>query len=103
MKRILRKIIGGGRLLLDEFIILLVEVEVILNSRLFTYVFIEDLEEFVILVYLMCGRRLLSLLDILVVGDFRDFDWVLDRVGRDNMFRRLKYFSNVFDYFWKRW
>ena len=64
VKRCLKKVVGQSTLTYDEFVTLVVEVESVLNSRLLTYLSMDNLEEPVTLSHLICGYRILSLPDL---------------------------------------
>lgn len=81
----------------EELFIVFMEVEGVLNLRFFIYVYGDDIEEFLMLFYLMIGRWLLFRnLNIVVVGGFC-LSSVIEVV------RRVKYFKLFLDYFWNRW
>ena len=82
VKRCLRKTLGNARLIYEELLTELVEIEAILNSRPLTYTSTEDCEEPVTPSHLMHGRRLLSLP---TQDEVEDKDW------------------GPLDHFWRRW
>ena len=62
-KRCLRKIFGNAHLTQEELLTVVVEVEMIVNSRPLSYVSSEDLKEPLTPSHLLCGRQILSLPD----------------------------------------
>ena len=66
-KRCLRKMIGRAQLTLDELLTAFVEIEAVINSRPLSYVSGEDVEESLTPSHLLVGRRILSLLDHIIV------------------------------------
>ena len=67
-KRCLRKVLGQSKLSHDELLTALIETEMVLNPRLLTYVFADDLEEPLTPSHLLVGRHLLSYRDYLTVN-----------------------------------
>lgn len=53
----------------DELYILFVEVEGMLNFRLLIYVFLDDVEELLIFFYLIYGRGILFLFEVMLVRE----------------------------------
>ena len=99
VKRCLKKTIGGATLTYEELLTVVVEVEMILNCRLLSYVSGEDTEEPLTPSHLLCGRRLMSLPDS-NTSDTPDYD--ID-VQPQDLSRRMQHLSNVRNHFWKRW
>ncbi len=66
VKRCLRKAIGRGRLTLDELTAAVTEIEMIVNSRPLSYMYVstEDIKEPITPSHLMTGCRLMSLPDV---------------------------------------
>jgi len=73
-KRCLRKTIGQARIMYDELLTVVMEVEMILNSRPLSYVSTEDLEEPLTPSHILIGRRILSIPDPLCEYS-EDDDW----------------------------
>ena len=63
VKRCLRKTIGQAKLMYDELLTALTEVEMVVNSRPLSYMSTEDAEEPLTPSHLLTGRRVLSLPD----------------------------------------
>lgn len=100
-KRCLRKTIGNAKLTHDELLTSVVEVEMILNSHLLSYVSSEEFEEPLTPSHLLLGFRVLSLPHIASDGDTdADYD---NEVTRDDLTKRMKHLSKTLDMFWKRW
>ena len=96
-KRCLRKILSQAKLSYEELLTAIAEVELVLNSRPWTYVSAEDLEEPLIPFHLMFGRRIMSLPDhLLEDDDDEDFSGQV-------LNNRLMYLNRTLDSFWKRW
>ena len=58
VKRCLKKVIGHARLMFDEILTVIVEVEGMLNSRPLTYLSSDDFDEPLTPAHLLTGRRL---------------------------------------------
>lgn len=99
VKRCLKKTISGARLTNEELLTVIIEVEVILNCRPFSYVSSEDSEEPPTPSHLLCGHRVMSLPDNRSSGaEDSDTD-----VQPQDLERRMRHLSNVMKIFWKRW
>ena len=61
LKRCLRKTIGRAKLSPDELLTIVIEFEMITNSRPLTVITEDDLEEPITPSHLLIGRRILSL------------------------------------------
>ena len=96
-KRYLRKVIGQARFPFDELHTVIVEIEVILNSRPISYLNADDVEELLTPSHLLVGRRILNLPDNLThyeeAGD-KEFE-----VANEVLQRRAKHLSNVLNHF----
>ena len=94
VKRCLRKVLGNARLTFDELFTVLVEVEGTLNSRPITYEYDETSEEVLTPSHLLFGRRVKTMLDMVVE----------DNEKRENKYtRRFRYLSVRLAHFWNRW
>ena len=97
-KRCLRKTIGQARITYDELVTAVTEVEMILKSRLLSYVSTEDLEEPLTPSHLLMGRRVLSLPDSSHVRP-EDDDW--HSVSKESLSNRARHLSMTMQHFWK--
>ena len=98
-KRFLKKMVGRARLTYEELNTVVIEVEAVINSRPLSYVTADDLDQPLIPVHLLTGRRLLSLPDAVGYQDIEeDFN-----ITSNHLTRRLTYPNRVLDEFWKRW
>ena len=93
-KRCLKKSIGRASLTYDELSTLVIEIEAVLNSRLLTYVSMDDLEE---PSHLLLGYRVLSLPDP-PLSDDPDYG-----ESANDLSRRMKHLLKTSEKFWKRW
>ena len=100
MKRCLKKTIGGAKLTYDELMTVTVEVEMILNSRLLSYVSSGDIDEPLTPSHLLHGRKLLSLPDHSITGDLSDPDVELSST---DLRKSEKHLCNEMNHFWRRW
>ena len=78
---------------------MIIEVEMILNCRPLSYVSSEDYEEPLTPSHLLCGHRIMSLLDNRS-SEAEDSD---TDVQPQDLDRRMRHLSNVMNHFWKRW
>ena len=100
-KRCLRIIVGQARLLYDELLTDVTEVEAILNSHPLSYVSSDDLEEPLTPSHLLVGRRLLNLPDNLCYQeDINDDEFEIDPA---KLSKRARHLNNVINHFWNRW
>ena len=99
-KRSLRKALGQAKLSHDELLTALIEIEMALSSRPLTYIHISanDLNEPLICLHLLVGRRLLSYPDHLTISHGEDSDE--DDSQLSTRFRRL---NQLLDGFWRQW
>ena len=98
-KRYLKKIVGRARLSLDELTTLITEIERVINSRPISYVSSDDTEEPLTPAHLLCGRRLLSLPDLICYTDEEEEYGV----SREHVTRRLVHLNKLLSDFWNRW
>jgi hypothetical protein len=84
----------------DELLTIVTEVEAILNSRPISYVSSEDIEEPLTPSHLSCGRRLLSLPNIVNGNDEKDPDW---QPNKSEIVRKGVHLEKLIEHFWKRW
>ena len=99
VKRCLKKAISGARHTYEELLAVIIEVEMILNCRPLSYVSSEDYEEPLTPSHLLCGHRIMSLLDNRS-SEAEDSD---TDVQPQDLDRRMRHLSNVMNHFWKRW
>ena len=100
VKRCLRKVIGRARLTYDELLTIIVETEMIINSRPLSYILSDDLFEAITPSHLINGRRLLSIPDNFCRGNEDDEDF---EVTRTILTRRMKFIDRILTQFWNRW
>ena len=100
-KRCLKKIIGQARLLHDELLTALTEVEMVLNSRPLSYVAADNLEEPLTPSHLLPGRRLMTNPDCLTGGQVDDEETF--EIEPDGLNMRVKHLNHTLDQFWCRW
>ena len=96
-KRCLSKIVGQAKLSYDELLTALTEVEMVLNTRPLTYVFVDDFEEPLTPSHLLIGRRIMSLPDP-VPSDDSD-----EEVTANLLSRPSKHLNFTLNRFWKHW
>lgn len=101
-KRCLRKMIGRAKLSYEELLTVLIEVEMVINSRPISYVTSSDLEEPLTPSHLLTGRRLLSLPDNLCYSQLADPDYDPETTP-EILTRRMKFLNTTLERFWKRW
>jgi len=92
MKRCLRKMIGQARIMYDELLTVVTEVEMILNSRPLSYVSTEYIEEPLTPSHLLIGRRIVSMPDPLCEYS-EDDDW--HRVTKESLSNRACHLNMV--------
>uniref|UniRef100_A0A1X7TV90 DUF5641 domain-containing protein n=1 Tax=Amphimedon queenslandica TaxID=400682 RepID=A0A1X7TV90_AMPQE len=97
LKRCLKKMVGHSKLMYEELLTEVTEVELILNSRPLTYLSPDDLEEHITPSHLMTGRHLLSLPDHLRYSESEYFEIKSSRL---TISRRLQQLSRILDHFW---
>ena len=99
-KRCLRKMIGRSRLSYDELATILIEIEMIINSRPITYVSSSDLEEPLTPSHLLTGHRLLNLPDNLCYNQEEDYE---PNTNPEILTRRMRFLNTTLKQFWRRW
>ena len=99
VKRCLKKTLGNSSLTYDELLTVLVEIEMVLNSRPLSFVSSNDLQEPLTPSHLLTGHRLLSLPPCNYPEDF-DYNSTIQEVS---FTKRMAYFDNLLNHFWKRW
>ncbi|XP_065182497.1 uncharacterized protein LOC135813325 [Sycon ciliatum] len=92
VKRCVKKVLRSAQITADELLTLLADVEAILNSRPLTHVSTEDVREPLTPSHLLCGRRVLSLPDM-----------VADDPDEVPVSRRYAYLQELLRHFWSRW
>ena len=101
-KRCLKRTIGNAKLSYDELSTVVTEVELILNSRLLSYVPTEDLEEPLTPSHLITGRRLLSLPGVISKNP-EDPDYQVTPRSPAELSKRMQHLNRILDHFWTRW
>lgn len=99
VKRSLKKTISGARLTYEELLTVIVEVEMILNCRPWSYISSEDSEELLTPSYLFCSHGIRCLPDKRS-SEAEDSD---TDVQPQDLDERMRYLSNITNHFWKRW
>ena len=94
VKRCLKKTISGARLIYEELLTVIIEVEMILNCRPLSYVSSEDYEEPLTPSHLLCGHRIMSLPDN---GSSEAEDSDTD-VQPQDLDRRMRHLCNVMNH-----
>ena len=100
VKRCLKKVIGRARLTAEELLTLVLEVEMIINSRPLSYVTQEDFDEPITPSHLLIGRRMLSIPDNLCYSEEVDEDF---EITQPILSKRMIHLSRTIDRFWTRW
>ena len=95
-KRCLKKQIGNAWLTFEELMTVLIEVEAVLNSWPFMYIYAEDVEEPLTPSHLLIGRRLLTLPDTKRRGEGLSST-------QETITKRARYQRTLADHFWTRW
>ena len=98
VKRCLRKIIGRAKLSLKKLSTIVIEVEMVVNSRPLTYVSLTDLEVPVTPSHSLIGRRILNLPESLLYEGSDDDDY---NATPQLLSNRMKYLNKIMDHFWK--
>ena len=96
-KRCHKKMLGHTRLSYDELLTVLVEVEMVLNSRTLTVVSAEDTKEPLTPSHLIVCRWLRDVLDP-QCPEPEEFE-----VDCDIVTKRARYLSRIIDQFWQSW
>ena len=97
-KRCLKNTIGNARLMYEELLTSVVEVEMTLNSRPLSYVSSEDVEEPLTPLHLLCGYRVLSLPDLMSNEDENNYGASVT----SDLTGRMKHLSKTLNDFWRR-
>ena len=95
-----KKVIAKTKLIYEELVTLIAEVEAIINSRPLSFVSPLDVEEPLTPSHLLLGRRILSLPDDYIPRPSNDEDYV---VTPERLTRRLSFLKMTLDHFWNRW
>ena len=83
----------------DELLTALIEIEMVLNSHPLSFISSNDLQEPLTPSHLLVGHRLLSLPSCNYLEDFH-YNKTVQSV---NLNKRMVYFDNLLNQFWKRW
>lgn len=91
MKWRLKKMIGRVFLNVVEFVIMFIEIEVILNSWFFIYIY-GDIDDglFLMLLYFLCGYRLLVFFCLELIEE--DFEYVLNDLMLNEFIKKFRYY-----------
>ena len=101
VKRCLWKTLRNAKRSFEELMTILTEIESTINSRPFTFVSSEELEEPLTPSHLICKKRLCSLPDVNNELD-RNEDYV-EEVTTGTLTKRMKYVMYLLSHFWNRW
>ena len=96
MKRCLKKTIRNARLIYDELLTAVTEVEMILNSRPLLYVSTDDMNEPLTSSHLLIGCRVLTLP---MYSPHEDLDYGLSP-STVELTRQMHHFNKTLDQFW---
>ena len=102
-KRCLKKIISKARLLYDELLTTVTEVEEILNSHSLTYIQSDDIEEVLTSSHLLTGRKLVTLLKISELQIYNDDEYYGQLDTREHFTKRVLYLIRILKNVWKKW
>ena len=97
VKRCLKKMVGQAKLSTDELLTVLLEVEMVLNSRPLTVVSAEDMEEPLTPSHMIVGRRIMSKVELCPEDDEPPL------MTSDGLTRRARHLEFAIDQFWHRW
>ena len=97
VKRCLKKMVGQAKLSTDELLTVLLEVEMVLNSRPLTVVSAEDMEEPLTPSQMIVGRRIMSKVELCPEDDEPPL------MTSDGLTRRARHLEFAIDQFWHRW
>ena len=100
VKRFLKKTLSNSSFYYGELLGALIEIEMVLNSRPLSFVSSNDLQEPLTLSHLLVGHRLLSLPSCNNYPEDFDYNTTVQSV---NLNKRMAYFDNLLNQFWKRW
>ena len=93
IKEALKKTVGKAKLTYEEMETVLIEIEMVINSRPLTYLYEED-DEALCPSHLVVGRRLLSNSVKTHISH--------DELSRNVLTNRYRYLQNIIDHYWKR-
>ena len=94
-KRCLKKLLANEKLNYEDLFTVMTEAEAVLNSRLLTYMYSEDIKTPLTPSHLVMGKRLLTLPDT-TVKESNEVDL------RSDLTRRAKYVQTLSIHFWNR-
>ena len=94
----MKKTIGKCRLSYDELQTVLLEIELILNSRPLCYLFDNDEDDVLTPNHMMFGRKLNA---VNFEGNFDVND--MNEFSEELVTKRVKYMKYVIMHFWERW
>uniref|UniRef100_A0A1X7UQF8 DUF5641 domain-containing protein n=1 Tax=Amphimedon queenslandica TaxID=400682 RepID=A0A1X7UQF8_AMPQE len=98
-KTCLKKTVGKARLTYEDLLTSLTEVEMIVNSRLLTYLSADEMEEPITPSHLLIWRRVLTLPQIPQSSD----EGYGTPITHSKVIRRMNHLQQTLDHFWDRW
>ena len=97
VKRCMKKVIGRATLTHEELLTVVIEIEMILNSRPLSYITQDDLDEPITPSHILIGRRLTSLPDDVCCNE-DEFT-----VTPPTLTKRMEFINRQLNHFWSRW
>ena len=101
VKNCLKKVVGNATLTMDELSTVIAEVEAVLNSRPFTYIAAEEIEEPLTPAHLLTGRHLIGLPDAETVLEMNADPDFLVPSDCPSITARMEHIQRLLKHFWK--